>query len=150
MRTLRRPAPGGALTLVANNSLPPRATGAVFHTHRSSPVDAGTPSAWFERVIFVETPTFSKRVLDLLEDDEYRARQTYLALYPAAGKVIAGSGGIRKLRWAGGQDKHGGLRVIYYWWVADDRIAMLFLYRKNEQDNLTPPQVKRLRQALDL
>ena len=58
---------------------------------------------------------------------------------------------MRKLRWAGsGRGKRGGLRVIYYWWIAKDRIAMLFIYRKNEQDDLTPEQVKLLRQALDL
>jgi len=42
------------------------------------------------------------------------------------------------------------LRVIYYWWVASDRISMLFIYRKNEEDDLTPQQVRLLRQALEL
>ena len=102
-------------------------------------------------MIFVETPTFTKRVTNLLDDDEYRALQTHLARHPAAGKVIPGSGGIRKLRWAGrGRGKRSGLRVIYYWWVTKDRISMLFLYRKSEQDDLTPQQVKLLRQALEL
>ena len=52
-------------------------------------------------------------------------------------------------RWAGsGRGKRGGLRVIYYWWVAKDRISMLTLYAKNERDDLTPDQLKQLRSQL--
>jgi hypothetical protein len=58
---------------------------------------------------------------------------------------------MRKLRWAGsGGGKRGGLRLIYYWRIAKDRVSMLFIYRKNERDDLTPEQVKRLRRALEL
>lgn len=102
-------------------------------------------------MIFVETPTFTRRILDLMEDDEYRELQSYLAEHPNIGKVLPGSGGMRKLRWAGSRrGKRGGLRLIYYWWIAKDRISMLFIYRKNEQDDLTPEQVKLLRRALEL
>lgn len=102
-------------------------------------------------MIFVETATFTKRVLDLLEDDDYRELQSHLAQHPGIGRVIPGSGGMRKARWAGsGRGKRGGLRVIYYWWVGEDRISMLFLFRKNEQDDLTTEQVKLLRRALEL
>ena len=102
-------------------------------------------------MIFIETPTFTKRILYLMDDDEYWELQSHLAQHPELGKVIPGSGGMRKLRWAGsGRGKRGGLRVIYYWWVASDRISMLFIYRKNEQDDLTPQQVRLLRQALEL
>lgn len=102
-------------------------------------------------MVFVETPTFTKRVLSLLDDDEYRELQSHLAEYPGVGKVIPGAGGLRKLRWAGsGRGKRGGLRLIYYWWVPRDRIAMLFIYRKTEQDDLTSEQVKLLRRALTL
>jgi mRNA-degrading endonuclease RelE of RelBE toxin-antitoxin system len=102
-------------------------------------------------VIFVETPTFTRRVLALLNDDEYREIQSHLTQHPGAGTVIPGSGGLRKLRWAGsGRGKRGGLRVIYYWWSDRDRISMLVIYRKNEQDDLTPNQVKLLRRALGL
>ena len=102
-------------------------------------------------MIFIETPTFTKRVINLLDDDEYRELQSHLAQHLAIGKVIPGSGGMRKLRWAGsGRGKRGGLRVIYYWWVSNERISMLFLYQKNEQDDLTMQQVRLLRQALEL
>jgi len=102
-------------------------------------------------VVFVETPTFTKRVLELMDDERYAALQVFLAKRPAAGDVIRGSGGIRKVRWSGsGRGKRGGLRVIYYWWVAKDRISMLLVYPKNEQDDLSADQLKLLRKALEI
>jgi mRNA-degrading endonuclease RelE of RelBE toxin-antitoxin system len=102
-------------------------------------------------VVFVETPTFTKRVVQLMEDEDYSALQAQLATRPQAGKLIPGSGGIRKIRWAGsGRGKRGGLRVIYYWWVAKDRISMLLAYPKNERDDLSVDQVKQLKKALEI
>jgi mRNA-degrading endonuclease RelE of RelBE toxin-antitoxin system len=74
-----------------------------------------------------------------------------LAARPDTGKVIKGSGGMRKLRWAGsGRGKRGGLRVIYYWRVAEDRISMLLVYPKNEMDDLTADQLKQLKNQMVL
>ena len=102
-------------------------------------------------MVFVETPTFTKRILQLMDDERYTALQVYLAERPNAGDLIRGSGGMRKIRWAGnGQGKRGGLRVIYYWWIAKDRISMLLVYRKNEQDDLRADQMKQLRKALEI
>jgi len=102
-------------------------------------------------VIFVETATFTKRVLRLLSDDSYGALQSHLAKQPDDGDIIRGGGGLRKIRWAAkGHGKRGGVRVIYYWWTGKDRISMLFIYPKNEMDNLSAEQLKLLRQALEL
>jgi hypothetical protein len=38
----------------------------------------------------------------------------------------------------------GGVRVIYYWAEAHDVILMLYLFPKNEQDNLTAAQKRAL------
>ena len=102
-------------------------------------------------MVFVETSVFTRRIQEHLSDDEYAELQFFLADRPDAGKIIKGSGGIRKLRWAGsGRGKRGGLRVIYYWWVARERISMLTVYSKNERDDLTAEQLKRLRSELVL
>ena len=90
-------------------------------------------------------------MLELLDDEQYAALQTKLARQPDAGPLIPRSGGMRKIRWAaGGRGKRGGVRLIYYWWVARDRISMLLVYPKNEQDNLSADQVKQLRRALEI
>ena len=102
-------------------------------------------------MIFVETPTFTRRVLALLDDDSYAGLQAWLAKHPDVGDVIRASGGLRKIRWAAkGHGKRGGLRVIYYWWMGKDRISMLFVYPKNELDDLDADQLKQLRRALEI
>lgn len=49
---------------------------------------------------FIETPTFTALIAEYLEDDEYRALQSFLTSAPEAGDVVQGTGGFRKLRWA--------------------------------------------------
>jgi hypothetical protein len=41
--------------------------------------------------------------------------------------------------------KRGGVRVVYYWARPEGQILMLFLFLKNEQDDLTAAQQKALR-----
>jgi hypothetical protein len=101
-------------------------------------------------MIFVETSIFTRQVQDLLTADEYRQLQVTLLYRPDLGAVIPGSGGLRKARWsAKGHGKRGGVRVIYYWAVAFDRILLLLMYPKNEQDDLTPDQLKVLRRIIE-
>ena len=98
---------------------------------------------------FVETPIFTKAVKLAFEDDEYRMLQAPLLLRPEQGPVIPGTGGLRKIRWAGkGHGKRGGYRVIYYWDIGSDTFYMLYLYPKNEQEDLTPQQTRLLRQLV--
>jgi hypothetical protein len=62
--------------------------------------------------------------------------QSCLLQYPEGGKVVPGSGGIRKVRWAmSGKAKSGGVRVIYYFKRQDDEIWLLTIYSKNEVEN---------------
>lgn len=101
-------------------------------------------------MIIVETSVFTRQVLSLLEEEEYRRLQTVLVAHPEIGKIIPGSGGLRKLRWgAQGRGKRGGVRIIYYWVVRQDRILMLLIYGKNEQDDLTADQLKVLRKIVE-
>ena len=63
---------------------------------------------------FIETSIFTKLIYTYLSDDEYLGLQVFLLKYPEAGKIVPGSGGVRKLRWAmAGRGKRGGVRVIY-------------------------------------
>jgi len=101
-------------------------------------------------VEFVETPTFSRLIGKLMDDDEYAKLQLALALRPDWGKVILGGGGLRKLRWAGsGRGKRGGLRIIYYWQTADDLIWLLVAYPKSERDDLSHDEIKQLRRLVE-
>jgi hypothetical protein len=98
---------------------------------------------------FVETPMFTAEITALLTDEEYRALQIALALRPEQGVLIRASGGLRKVRWgAGGRGKRGGIRVVYYWEQAEDLCYMLFAYPKSAQEDLTPAQLRLLRQVV--
>src|SRR5436190_11359888 len=101
-------------------------------------------------MVIIETSIFTRQVLELLSDDEYRKLQVVLANRPNAGDLIKGSGGLRKIRWTiEGRGKRGGVRVIYYWAVKQERLLMLFIYPKSERGDLTPAQIKVLRNIIE-
>ncbi|MCC6346567.1 MAG: type II toxin-antitoxin system RelE/ParE family toxin [Nitrospirales bacterium] len=101
-------------------------------------------------MVIIETPIFTKRIQELLSAEEYRLFQTHLANRPDTGKIISGSGGLRKIRWsAGGHGKSGGIRTIYYWFVSKDVILLLYAYPKSERDDLTPEQLKQLKKIIE-
>ncbi|MNG03592.1 Toxin HigB-2 [compost metagenome] len=81
-----------------------------------------------------------------MDDEEYRALQTYLAEHPEAGALLEETGGLRKIRWAAkGKGKSGGVRVIYYHVTAAHQIRMILIYRKGKMDTLTDGQKAQLR-----
>jgi len=85
-----------------------------------------------------------------MSDDEYRQLQEALITRPDMGDIIKSSGGIRKVRWKlEGRGKSGGVRVIYYWAVADEQLYMLYTYAKSKQENLTKEQVAMLREVVE-
>lgn len=97
-------------------------------------------------MVFIESPAFTEDVKKLLTDESYANLQLHLALYPYTGDLIKDTGGLRKIRWAsGGKGKSGGVRVIYFYVVADARVRMILIYKKGIKDDLTPKEKKLLR-----
>lgn len=75
--------------------------------------------------------------------------QSFLLASPAAGDLIRGGSGLRKLRWsAQGRGKRGGARVIYYWHVPEHRVYLIYGYVKSEREDLTPQQIKVLAELM--
>jgi|SRR5438309_7621219 len=101
---------------------------------------------------FIEAPAFNRNVANYLSDDEYLELQMQLAENPEAGDLMPGTGGFRKLRWADskrGKGRRGGLRIIYFYFLADQQIWLMTLYNKNEAPDLTVREKKLLRAALE-
>jgi hypothetical protein len=87
----------------------------------------------------VETPAFLSDARSLgLPDSERLAVVTWIAANPAAGEVMEGTGGARKVRFAGkGKGKSGGYRVITFFTGADIPIFLLNIFAKNEKTDLS-------------
>lgn len=97
----------------------------------------------------IETPTFQRAAAKArLSSGEIEAIVTMLAKDPAAGDVIKGSGGCRKVRVAGrGKGKSGGYRLITFFHSGDYPVFLLTVYGKGEMSNLSDAQVNALKQS---
>jgi hypothetical protein len=58
-----------------------------------------------------ETPLFTRRLPELMADDDYALLQAALIVNPQLGAVIPGMGGIRKVRWSGSAGESGAARA---------------------------------------
>lgn len=95
---------------------------------------------------FTETFSFERKALKLLDDDDIAEIQLYLCQFPERGSVIPDSSGIRKMRWAlAGRGKRGGARVIYYLAVSREKILLIDIYAKNEQEDLSSNELKAMK-----
>ncbi len=76
--------------------------------------------------------------------------QTVLLDNPAAGDLIPGGRGLRKLRVPlTGRGKRGGARVIYYHWVSRECCYLVHAYAKNRATDLTRDQLQRLAAVIE-
>lgn len=99
---------------------------------------------------FIESPSFTRQLVELWSDAEYAAFQQFLATNPETGDVIPGLSGLRKVRWtAKGRGKRGGARVIYLLLTPPGIIFLFHCYTKGGSTDLSPEQKKRLRAAVE-
>jgi hypothetical protein len=87
-----------------------------------------------------------RRAMERMGLDEAAMRRIELDLVqaPEAHPVMRGLRGVRKARFAlPGRGKSGGGRVIYYVMVGT-ALYMMTAYPKNEADDLSPEQRKRI------
>jgi hypothetical protein len=114
---------------------------------------AGTTPMTYNKkrtLVFVETKLFTQLVKEYLSDDEYRELQQHIMKNPEVGKIISGSGGVRKVRWAReGMGKSGGVRTIYYWAKALDQVFMLTMYSKSEKENIDKKTLAKIAKELE-
>jgi hypothetical protein len=105
------------------------------------------------KLVFFETPLFTRLLADYLNDESYQALQRMLLENPELGDVMPGTGGFRKVRWEDsrrGKGKRGGLRVIYYYLTADHQIWFFTLCDKDEATDLTSGEKKALKKAIQV
>lgn len=94
--------------------------------------------------------TFEDKALRLLGKFGFDDMLEFLARRPKAGRIIQGTGGLRKVRFSRpGKGKSGGTRVIYYYRNEDKPILLLLIYAKAKQENLTDAQKAKLKKHVD-
>lgn len=90
------------------------------------------------QIKFKTTKIFNKQVTEMLSAEQYDELKDELAINPARGDIMKGSGGARKIRVAAqGRGKSGGARVIYYLPVEKGVIYLLLIYLKSKKETLT-------------
>ena len=94
--------------------------------------------------------TFEEKAQKLIGKAGFDDMLEFLARCPKAGRIIQGTGGLRKVRFARpGQGKSGGTRVIYYYHNDAKPILLLLIYAKADQDNLTGAQKVQLKKHVE-
>ena len=101
-------------------------------------------------MVFIELPIFIRCANTLFSDEDLSEIQNTLLENPAAGDLIQGGRGLRKLRVPlPGRGKRGGARVIYYCWIGKGRCYLVYAYAKNRAADLTQEQLHRLASVID-
>ncbi|MGH6895964.1 MAG: type II toxin-antitoxin system RelE/ParE family toxin [Geminicoccaceae bacterium] len=100
--------------------------------------------------VVVESPDFAADAKAAgLDAGEVRRIIEHLARRPDAGDVIQGTGGARKVRFAGrGKGKGGGYRVITFYSGAGLPVFLLTVFGKGRKVDLTQAERNELRKEL--
>jgi hypothetical protein len=100
-------------------------------------------------MVVVETETFLERAKAIMTETERADLVAYLASNPEAGKLIPGTGGARKIRWAiQGKGRRGGARTIYYYHNESIPLFILDIYAKNQKADLSESDKRGLQRVL--
>lgn len=103
-----------------------------------------------QAIEFIETPIFTKQFNELATDGELQALQSELIAYPEKGDLIPGTGGLRKiLMAAGNQGKSGSVRVIYFL-ATRETVYLVLAYPKSKKDTLTNAEKAELKKLTKL
>lgn len=86
-----------------------------------------------------------------LGDDDLRELEMLILSGPDSGAVVAGTGGLRKLRfsptrWKRG--KSGALRIGYSHDPLLEKVLVIAVYAKNDKANLTPAERSEIKRLL--
>jgi hypothetical protein len=85
-------------------------------------------------------------------DDDLRELESLILADPGAGNVVAGTGGLRKLRFSPSRwrrGKRGALRIGYAHHAQLEKVAVIAVYAKNDQSDLNPTQRREVKRILE-
>jgi hypothetical protein len=84
-------------------------------------------------------------------DAELKEVESFLIINPQYGKVISGTNGLRKMRWAlPGKGKSGGIRILYVDFPVFEVIYFISIIKKNEKENISDKDKNVISQIINL
>ncbi|MCL1820607.1 MAG: type II toxin-antitoxin system RelE/ParE family toxin [Oscillospiraceae bacterium] len=101
--------------------------------------------------MFFSTHEFDKQWKHMgLGDEEQRKLENEIVNNPTVGKVMRGTGGLRKMRFAlEGHGKSGGSRVLYVDFVILERIYLVYSYPKSEIEDISQEDRELFRKLIE-
>jgi len=86
-----------------------------------------------------------------LTDDDLVELENILLENPFIGKIIQGTGGVRKMRFLlpNKKGKSGGARVLYVDYTSHEIITLMNAYPKGAKDNITEKEKKLLKSEVE-
>lgn len=97
------------------------------------------------------TPKFLQLAQKAVTSESLQELVDELTCNPEKGVVIAGTGGIRKLRWRTGKNnkgKSGGVRVLYYYDKIIVVVLLITLFKKSDKENIDASEKIELKKLL--
>jgi hypothetical protein len=95
---------------------------------------------------FEEASLFTKVVIELVNDNDYRLFQNEISKAPDRWPVVPGSGGLRKARMRlPGRGKSGGARVLYLYFPHHATVYFYLVYAKGEIEDVPKSKMKEIR-----
>lgn len=100
---------------------------------------------------FIQTSEFIKNWERIgFSEDDLRRLQIEILKDPKAGKVIQGTGNLRKMRFSyENKGKSGSARVCYVDFVVQETIYLITAYSKKEKDNLSKTERNTIRKMIE-
>lgn len=101
---------------------------------------------------FIQTNVFTREWEELgFTDTDLRRLENELLQNPKVGKVIRGTGRMRKMRFAfKGRGKSGSTRECYVDFEIKETIFLLAVFAKNELENLSQSERNILKKQIDI
>lgn len=97
--------------------------------------------------VFIQTSIFSRRLSERKLEAVLEVIEEEILDNPLAGDVVSGSGGVRKMRVGDprrGKGKRGGLRVLFLDLPHRGVTYLLYLYGKDEAEDISAAQKKQI------
>ena len=100
---------------------------------------------------FLQTKEFTERWDSFkLTDEDLRILEELILTKPHLGKVIKGTGGLRKIRLPiKNRGKSAGARVCYVDFVEGETIYLVTVYLKKEKSNLTSSEKNQIKKYVE-